>query len=315
MAMSSRHEDASATAKLPHDVKASIVSFLNGQQAKQVALVNRQWKAATEDHLWSRLHVPSRTESGGNDMRGNREIASWKKLRQLLESHPARSRSIREMTVLLVPDALEDRLAVLKLVAPSLTRWTDLFSCLDEDNFVDSCCEYAGLSVLSLAMQPMPALRDLTVHIDGTWTLTLPGLLRMTPSLTHLHLQGRTNDVGLPMREELWPKLQNLITLSVTFHAYGTRSSMVRTIVPSCEKLVTFNLRMAPNNSLKPSGMPVYLGPLLTSSTVENVHLDLPARDNVRSWHWEGVVAYLNDLDDGPPQWKTLSVLTDVSRH
>lgn len=198
MAMSRRHEDASATAKLPHDVKATIVSFLNGQQAKQVALVNRQWKAATEDDLWSRLHVPSRTESGGYDMRGNREIASWKKLRQLLESHPARSRSIREMTVLLVPDALEDRLAVLKLVAPSLTRWTDLFSCLDDNDFLESCCEYAGMSVLSLAIQPLPALRDLTIHIDGTLTLTLPGLLRMTPSLTHLHLQGRTNDVGPP---------------------------------------------------------------------------------------------------------------------
>lgn len=112
------------------------------------------------------------------------------------------------------------------------------------------------------------------------------------------------------MAAELWPKLHNLTTLSVTFHAHGSKSSMVRTIVPLCEKLVTFNLCMAPNNFVREVDMPFYLGPLLTSSTFENVYLDLPARNNTQPYHWKEVVTF---LEYDPPQWKNLSVLTDVS--
>lgn len=47
-----------ATTELPYEVKAAIVSHLNGQDTKQVSLVNRAWKAATEDHLWARVRIP-----------------------------------------------------------------------------------------------------------------------------------------------------------------------------------------------------------------------------------------------------------------
>lgn len=123
-AVSRRAHKTDATTELPYEVKAAIVSHLNGQDTKQVSLVNRAWKAATVDHLWARVRIPpviDHDQWGKTCTPGLKEAESWKLFRQLLERNPARVSAIREMTVLLAPKAMEDRLAILKLVSPYIT--------------------------------------------------------------------------------------------------------------------------------------------------------------------------------------------------
>lgn len=313
-AVSRRAHKTDATTELPYEVKAAIVSHLNGQDTKQVSLVNRAWKAATEDHLWARVRIPpviDHDQWGKTCTPGLKEAESWKLFRQLLERNPARVSAIREMTVLLAPKAMEDRLAILKLVSPYITKWTDVYSCSTDVHGEphEPCCDWASMIHLSLATNYMPALQELKVHVDGTWSLTLPGLLRQTPNLTRLHLEGHTEDVTPGTVAELWPKLKHLTRLDVKSHAKETKSSLVRTIVPLCESLITFNLGIPPTMRGTLEDMPLYLESVVASSTIENVLLDLPWRDRETPW-WVPVIL---ELEDNPPRWKNLHVRTNVS--
>lgn len=308
-AIPQRPFNASAIARLPDEIKASIISLLNGHEGKQLALVNREWKAATEDQLWSRLHVPPRSQSGLYDMHGDEETESWRRFRQLLESHPARIRSIREMTVLLVPDALEDRLAVLKLVAPFITSWKDLYPC--SDDILSPCRTWAETAQVSLAMQPMPSLVSLTVEVDGAWTLTLPSLLRMAPNLTNLHLRGYIEDITHALHWLMWPLPDKLTTLSVETDIRGIDTALLEMMVGLCDNLQTFNLKLSPF-WLEPEYEPsFYFVPLLESSTIETVHLDFRNDLYDDAFCWSRA---LNEIDGSRSSWRTISVMTGVSQ-
>lgn len=301
-----------AVARLPHEIRASIISLLNGHEGKQVALVNREWNAATEDHLWSRLHVPPISQSGQYDMHGEEETESWRRFRQLLELHPSRIRSIREMTVLLAPEALEDRLAVLSLVAPFITSWKDLYCCSDHVHHNRRyCCEVAEMAQASLAMQPMPSLVSLTVEVDGAWTLTLPHLLRMAPNLTELHVRGHIEDIAQPLVWLVWPIPKKLTTLSMENHINGMTTALLEKMVELCDNLHTLNLKISPFQ-LEPEPEPsFYFEPLLESPSIETVHLDfVDDIDNNASW-WSHA---LDRIDVSRSTWRTLSVMTGVSQ-
>lgn len=84
----------------PHDIKNLIASFLRGRQLKRLVLVNHAWKAAGEPYLLSRLQIPP---GHRYTVDGQKEAASWAGLRQLLESQPSRARSIRKMSVIIIP--------------------------------------------------------------------------------------------------------------------------------------------------------------------------------------------------------------------
>lgn len=261
-----------------------------------------------EDHLWSRLHVPPRSQSGQYDIHGAEETESWRRFRQLLESHPARIRSIREMTVLLVPDALEDRLAVLKLVAPFITSWTDLYSCSDH---INPCCTWAEMAQVSLAMQPMPSLVSLTVEVDGAWTVTLPSLLRMAPNLTNLYLRGYIEDIAHALPWLVWPIPDKLTTLSVETHIRGMESELLEKMVEMCDKLQTLNLKISPFWLELVAEPSLYFAPLLESPTIETVHLDFCDVLGEDAYYWSHA---LIRIDGFRSTWKTISVMTGVSR-
>jgi hypothetical protein len=212
------------------------------------------------------------------------------------------------MTVLLVPDALEDRLAVLKLVAPSMASGTDLYSCSDHMN---PCCTWAGMAQVSLAMQPMPSLVSLTVEVDGAWTFTLPSLLQMAPNLPNLHLRGYIKDVAYALPWLVWPLPNKLTTLSVETHIRGMETELLGKMVELCDKLQTLNLKISPF-WLDPEAEPsLFFEPLLGPSTIETVHLEFNNGDDDFTWWWSRA---LDRIDESRATWKTISVMTRVSQ-
>jgi hypothetical protein len=174
--------------RLPHEIKTSIVALLNVQETKQISLVDREWNAATEQHLRSCVQVPPK--SIANDIHGEEEAISWYRFRRFLQRNPGRVRAIKEVTAMLATDAIDERQKVIKLFGPHLTRWTDVYSCIVHEASTEPCCEWAGRTHQSLAVQSMPLLESLSVHVNSTSRYTLPALLSMTPKLTNLYLNG-----------------------------------------------------------------------------------------------------------------------------
>lgn len=191
MALPADPHDCPQTVRLPHEIKTSIVSFLNAREAKQIALVNREWNAAAELQLWSHAHVPPRSKE--YTMHGEEETASWKRSRQCLERNPSRARAIKEVTATPATRAMDDRQLGIQMVGPNLTRWTDAYGCPDrpgEEDIEESCCTWAEMIHRSLIMQPLPLLESLTLHVNSSCVATLAALLRVTPHSTDLHLHG-----------------------------------------------------------------------------------------------------------------------------
>jgi hypothetical protein len=302
--------------RLPHDVKASIASFLSGDQLKQLALVNRAWRAAGESHLMSRLHVPplGYAEEFAK--------ASWAGLRQLLESQPSRIPSIKEIKAGMIYGSMSDRNAILRMVSPYLTTWTEVHSCTNHSSL--GRCDWAGQSHLLLAMQPMPALKKLTIHVDGSWSLTLPNLLRVTPKLTNLCLRGETTDQVLSLPTEIWPKLDNLTTLSVEHHRGGLLTTLPHAMLPLCGNLRTFNLKLLSLTLSDMGNFKIYVQPIRTALGIENVSIDCPGEDVDNVALYDELFSELDDAYDEEDtdevedsKWlgmKRLNVTGDVSQ-
>jgi hypothetical protein len=294
-------------------VKSLIASFLDNRQLKQLVMVDRCWKAAGETYLLSRLRVPRSLREF--HISGHDAAASWTGLRQLLESQPARVSWIREMTVVTIPWAIKDMIAILRLVSPYIVSWTNVSACMD--HLLDDHCKASALSHLSLATQPLPALEHLTLHIDGNWMLTLPGVLRMTPNLRSLCLEGSARDLMAGIESELWPRLDNLTTLSVNTSLQGLESEMIRTILSRCNNVNTFNLKLSPlrdgdQDMLVARLLPIVASPKFGFSTI---HFDIPWEDR-QAPDWHNAVFSDRDDDDwveGRQPPKEFSCTHDVS--
>lgn len=272
---------------IPHDVKSLIASFLDNRQLKRLVLVDREWKAAGETYLLSRIRVPRSLRE--LHISGHDAAASWTGLRQLLESQPARVSWIREMTVVTIPWVIKDMIAILRMVSPYIVSWTNVSACMDP--LLDDHCKAAALSHLSLATQPLPALEHLTLHIDGNWMFTLPGVLRMTPNLRSLCLEGSARDLMAGVESEVWPRLDNLTTLSVNTSLQGLESEMIRTILSRCNNVDRLNLKLSPlryedQDTLIARLLPIVASPRFGFSTI---HCDISWEDGPAPpyWHYE----------------------------
>lgn len=266
--------------RLPHDAKVLIASFLSGHQIKRLVLVNRAWRAAGEVHLRSRLIVPPL-----HDLHSPEEAESWTRLRQLLESQPDSITPIKHMRVVANKRGMEHRNAVIKMVSPYLVSLTELHSCADHS--VNADCRWALLSQYSLAMQPLPALEHLVIHVDGAWSLSLPGLLRLTPNLITLGLNGEIDDLVLPLGIEMWPKLVRLTTLSLDTLSESLDTELFYTLVPLCGNLQTVNLKLDSLTWEDEERIMSCLYPVRYAPNVEHMHLDLPwqAEEGIQGWY------------------------------
>jgi hypothetical protein len=173
------------------------------------------------------------------------------------------------------------------MVSPYVTAWTEVYSCTDHSS--PTGCPWAGLTHVLLAMQPMPLLKNLTIHVDGAWSLTLPNLFRMTPSLASLHIWGDITEPMTTLPTELWPKLDRLATLSVEPGQVGLHSVLLHTLVPCWANLRTFNLKLVSLTLDYLDILDMYLETIRSATRIENVHIDCP-----------------NQNIDGEPWWKTL---------
>lgn len=270
----------------PHDVKDLIASFLSVRQVKQLVLVNRAWKAAGDKYRHTRLHVPSPRDVYHHD--GADEATSWAGLRQLLENQPASISRIREMKVVTIYGAMKDTKAILRMVSPFITSWAEAYICDNcRDLLIDQYCMTAMLSHLSLAMQPLPALEHLSVHFDDAWTMTLPGVLRMTPKLTSLCLRGHARDTMTAGEAETWPRLVHLTTLSMDTCLRVLASNLIQTILSLYKTIKRFNLRLSPLKFDDLGALESYLFPIVESTTIglQTVHFDIPWEDGgARDW-------------------------------
>lgn len=212
---------------------------------------------------------------------------------------------------------MEHRNAVIKMVSPYLVSLTELHSCADHS--VNADCRWALLSQYSLAMQPLPALEHLVIHVDGAWSLSLPGLLRMTPNLITLGLNGEIDDLVLPLGIEMWPKLVRLTTLSLDTLSESLDTELFYTLVPLCGNLQTVNLKLDSLTWEDEERIMSCLYPVRYAPNVEHMHLDLPwqAEEGIQGWY-ERLYSeiYEDPTDNNDPHWpalKTLSVKWDVS--
>lgn len=184
---------------------------------------------------------------------------------------------------MLATDAMDERHKVIELVAPHLTRWTDLYSCRPHKASTEPYCKWAGRSHQSLAAQSMPLLESLTVHVHSTSIFTLPALLSMTPKLSNLHLNGYTEMYEPDRRPDPLPNLGNLITLSVQNTATGVFTSLIREITTSAPNISTFNFKMADVSRGDVEELENYLRPLLISPRLKHLHLDFPNSEDSRT--------------------------------
>jgi hypothetical protein len=297
----------------PYDIKSLIASFLRGRQLKRLVLVNHAWKAASEPYLLSRLEVPP---GNYHMIDGQEEAASWAGLRQLLESQPARVSCIRKMTVFTIPRAVKDTIAILRMISPYVVSWRDFSGCMDHP--MDTHCMVATISHLSLAMLPLPALENLTIHLDGTWFQTLPGVLRMTPNLKSLYVYGCMIDFIPTIDSDLWPRLDNLDTLSVKTSLQGLESRFIRMILSRCNNIKRFDLKLSPLKDDDEAALVAHLLPILASPNIEfsTVHFDISWEDgSAPDWHSQlFCYGYPDGLffDDGYPGLKKFSCIHHV---
>lgn len=209
---------------------------------------------------------------------------------------------------------MSDRNAILRMVSPCLTTWTEVHSCTNHSSL--GRCDWAGQSHLLLAMQPLPVLKNLTIHVDGSWSLTLPNLLRMTPSLTSLHIWGDITEPMTTLPTEMWPKLDRLTTLSVEPGQVGLDSNLLDTLLPCWANLRTFNLKLFPLTLDHLGVLEIYLWTIRSATRIENVHIDCPDQNVDGEPWWKTVFSKTYNGQGEDLRWlslKTLSLTNDVS--
>lgn len=292
----------------PHDIKTLIASFLRGRHVEQLVLANRAWRAAGEPYLLSRLQIPP---GQSYTVDGQQEAASWAGLRQLLQSQPSRARCVRKISIVIIPRAIKDMIAIFQMISPYVVYWKDISSGMDHPT--DTHCKEATLSQRCLAMLPFPALENLTIHLDGNWVLTLPGVLRMAPKLKSLFIRGCVTDFIPMVDPELWPRLDNLETLSLSTSLQGLESALIRTILSRCNNVKRFNLKLTPLNPADEAALVAHLSPIIATIGLTYVHLDIPWEDGRASSWFNGILHDYTDGFDSTPPTKEFSCTYPVS--
>jgi hypothetical protein len=110
------------------EVKSVIASFLDQDDAKSLSLVNREWESITEKFIWSCVSVTAPAAIWEDDVLSPEVLAGveeqcrsqWRGLRKILDRRPHRARLIQKATLFFSTYAVEDTIAVLKALAPTL---------------------------------------------------------------------------------------------------------------------------------------------------------------------------------------------------
>lgn len=201
------------------------------------------------------------------------------------------------------------------MVSPYLTTWTEVYSCTDHSS--PTGCPWAGLPHVLLAMQPMPLLKNLTIHVDGAWSLTLPNLFRMTPNLTSLYLWGDITEPMTTLPTELWPKLDRLATLSVEPGQVGLDSNLLYTLVPCWGSLRTFNFKLLSLTQDDLDTLENYLVIIHSATRIEKIHIDCPDQNVHGEPWWKTLFSKTYNSHGEDRRWlslKTFSLTDDVSQ-
>lgn len=203
---------------LPEAVKREIVSCLPVADAKNLALADREWKAAAESYLWALIRVlpvdegPQTTSSPGPI----KSRQAYETIRQHLGRHPARVPLIKRLELRTWPGASDDFSAIIRGVAPTLEVLEQRGNCTDHSDL--ESCDVADVTHRIFAREPFPRLKALETHFDRNWSESLPGILRMMPNLEYLSLSGESDRVILEGSSEVWPILDKLSSLTMFGH-------------------------------------------------------------------------------------------------
>lgn len=263
------------TTLLPENIML-IATFLPTQDARNLSLVSQSWRAATEPHLWSSIAVQH-----------------WDQLRLLLSIRPDLARYVRKVAALPSESPAVDRLTVTGIFAPYLLEWKEI-RCGDPS---DDVCATAQHAQLSLVSQPMPRLSRLALHLDATWPLTLPHLLRAFPTLASLWVDEHAVNTIDPAPPVLWPRM------ALTTATFRLASTDLVQAIASCCPLRTVHMELAPIYTFTGS---LPMDPIARSTTVRDVVLQFAAAG--KTW-WEFM-----EVCKPAIRWTSLSVVTRVSR-
>lgn len=276
---------------LPEAVKREIVSCLPVADAKNLALADREWKAAAESYLWALIRIrpvdegPHTSTWTTSSPGPSQSRQAYETIRQHLRRHPARVPLIKRLELRTWPGVSDDFSAIIRGVAPTLEVLEERGNCTGHSGL--ESCDVADVTHRIFARQPFPRLKALEIHFDRNWCESLPGVLRMMPNLEYLSLSGESDRVVLAGPSEVWPILDKLSSLTMFghFESINESKTFVTTLLPLCPSLRKLDLMIGHGNAMYSEAIAVtsvseMLSVILNCSSLESLRFFINT-----SWH------------------------------